>query len=133
MQPAAGTVVFRCPKCSKAHRALQSAVGKHITCSKCHTTIAVPSADAPANCKATVAEAAKTEPVTYWQPVTPAAPPVSEPTVEPENWLTAPEEEPVISRRPKRRSFAIWKIAILVGHAALIAAAVAVWFMLQKK
>ena len=133
MQPAAGTVVFRCPKCSKAHRAMQSAVGKPITCSNCRTTFAVPASNAPADAQASAAELKKAEPVTYWLPVTPAAPQVTESAAEPENWLTAPEEEPVISRRPKRRSFAIWKIAILIGHAALIAAAVAVWFILQRK
>ena len=132
MQPAAGNVNFRCPKCSKAHRASQIMAGKPITCLSCRTTFAVPASEA-AEAKASAPEVTKTEPVTYWQPVTPTAPRVNEPPAEPENWLTAPEEEPVIVRRPKRRSFAIWKIEILIGHAALIGAAVAVWFILQHK
>jgi len=68
MQPAAGIVVFRCPKCGKAHRAMQSAVGKPITCSSCRTSFAVPVSDAPPP------RFVKTEPVTYWLPLTPAEP-----------------------------------------------------------
>ena len=133
MQPAAGTLVFRCPSCTKAHRAMKSAAGKPITCSNCRKTFTVPATAAPAAAQPPAPGGAKTEPMTYWQPVAPATPQVIEPAPAPNDWMTAPEEEPVFVRKPKRRSLAIWKIAILLGHAALIAAAVAVWFILQNR
>jgi hypothetical protein len=135
MQPTAGTVVFRCPKCEKPHRAMESAVGKPITCSNCRTTFTVPTSDAPLASKSSdPPPSTKPQPVTYWQPVTPAELPPAEPQPDPNDWMNAAESEPVIARRPKpRRSFAIWKIAILIGHLTLIAAAVAVWFILQRR
>jgi hypothetical protein len=139
MQSATDTIVFHCPKCAKTHRAQQSAVGKPVTCSGCRTTFTIPTSNTrkPAN----------PDPVSYWQPVAPAQPqttwqpvapplPPAEPVPDPEDWTNAGENQPLITtrRRPrKRRSFAFWKVAIIIGHLTLLAAAVAVLLILYGR